>query len=259
MVKALKKRKLSKPEREFLYSLQLSTDEVLLYELLLLKNIPMTAQQVATENFSFPSAVYRLFYSLEEYGFAVRVARRPVSYKAVEPESSFSNALQLLRNKLEEQLNSLDLDAEQISSPAQILIGREALYRSYVREVDKTKFSVDAHSIGIAFSDDMYRANKLAVKRGVSFRYAFQQYKQENFPILVKWKEIGMELRHYKTEKGFHMMIFDQKKLIISFSDPLDTNNRLSIMTDNNVAVQLFSSYFENVWHSARIVSLSDK
>jgi sugar-specific transcriptional regulator TrmB len=253
----MKKAELQRNDKLFLRSLGLSIDEIELYELLLGSKKAMTAQQTSGYFIRFPSAMYRLFYGLEELGLIVQTNIRPKSYKAIEPSQAFQRALEQKRQMLEKQLSSLSFEQDALTPlPAEIIIGREALYKRYELEVSKACISVNAHSIGIAFSDNMYAVTRLAIKRGVKFKYAFQQFKPENFIILTKWKEVGVDLRHYKTERGLHMMIFDDSKIIISFSNPINTDDRISIVTSNKAMCSLFVNYFNSIWINAKQINL---
>jgi sugar-specific transcriptional regulator TrmB len=249
---------LSMSKINVLASFGLSKDEISLYDLMLFLQREVTAQDIATHAAVFPSACYRLFYSLETYGLVKQQAIRPKSYIAIQPKIAFPIAAEIHRIDIEKKLENLRFMDTIQHSPAEILIGRQALYKRYVLELSKTKKNMDAHSIGIAYSDEMYREHVLAHKRGVKMRYAFQQYKPENFPILRKWKHVGIELRHFKSDRGFHLMIFDNDKVLMSFSNPDNTEDRLSIFTDNETATKIFGFYFESIWVSARSVNLGE-
>ena len=240
----------------FLDSLGYSDYEIGLYDLLLFNGVSMTAQDVAGHAPLFPSAVYRLFYDLEAGGLIRQVKVRPKSYYALQPDQAFSRALEIHRQKLQSQLEKIYNTPQEDSLPAEVILGRQGLYQRYVAEVEKACGQIRNYSIGIAYSDEMYKAHQRADKRGVKVRYVFQQYKPANFPILRKWKNVGMELRHSKAERGFHLMIFDDQRVIVSFSDPANTEDRLSIVTDNNTALQIFGSYFESLWLLAKPVEL---
>jgi len=237
-------------EKLFLQELHLSSDEIRLYEVLLSYGAPMTAQQVVDKTFGFPSAVYRLFYSLEMNGLVSQVNHRPKSFVAIIPFLAFSRALELKRTELENMLIDASLLSSNDYAPAEVLVGRRALYKRYEIEVSKANKEICAHSIGIAYSEEMYNINRLAIKRGVVVRYAFQQYKPSNFHVIKKWQDIGMKMRHAPDSRGFHIMLFDNKKVIISFSNPENTEDRLSIVTENKTALDIFTKFFEELWSS---------
>ena len=235
-------------KREFLRSLGLSKDAIEVYELLLDRDSAMTAQNIAECLMIFPSAVYRLFYELEGIGLLTREARRPRSYKALLPEIGFSRAAENRRLQLEKQLSSLSLAAPTQTVPAELVIGREALYSRYEIEAVKAVSTIDVHSIGIAYSKSLHDTQRQAIQCGVRIRHIVQEFNPSNFHVINSWKELGVDIRLLKSARGFHMMVFDQSKVIVSFSNPLDTRDRISIVTENATAVNLFRSYFQALW-----------
>ena len=243
-------------EVRFLDTIGVTQDEKSVYDLLLYGNKPFTAQNIASSIAIFPSACYRLFYSLENLGAIKQVGVRPKSYIAIKPKFAFPIMAELKREAISASVNTLKFNDTPASSSVEILIGRQALYERYCIEVSKSSHIISAHSIGIAYSDEMYNVMRLALKRGVVIRYAFQQYKSENFHILKKWKDMGVNLRHYKSERGFHLMLFDNEKVLLSFSNPNNTEDRISIFTTDKTAIAVFKSYFEGVWLNARHINL---
>ncbi len=250
---------LEKAELELLKALGLSNEEIELYDLMLFENMPMTAQDVASKALVFPSAVYRCFYELAHLGLIKQKAVRPKSFVALSPGRALPLAVESKREGIEKILQGLKLSKQEGKASVEIIIGGQALFDRYVVELSKSRKYMDGHSVGNAYSDEMLREHILASKRGVKMRYAFQEYKHETFPILRKWQRAGLELRHYKVERGFHFMIFDNERLLISFVNPDKLDDRLSIFTDNEVAVSIFGRYFETIWYLARPVTLSEK
>lgn len=251
--------RLEKGESDLLKVLGLSQDEITLYDLMLFQETPMTAQDVASKLSVFPSAVYRCFYRLEVLGLIKQKAIRPKSFTALRTSVGLPLAVESKREDIEKRLQGLKLSKQDGKASVEIIIGGQALFDRYVLELSKSKKYMDGHSVGTAYSEQMLREHVLASKRGVRMRYAFQEYKHETFPILRKWQRAGIELRHYKVERGFHFMIFDNERLLISFVNPDKLEDRLSIFTDNEVAVSIFGRYFETIWYLARPVSLSEK
>jgi hypothetical protein len=69
--------------------------------------------------------------------------------------------------------------------------------------------------------------------------------------VVHAWQRLGVQLRLLKAERGFHLMVFDGRQVLVSFSNPNDTDDRLSLLTDNAAAVRLFSQYFADIWQQA--------
>ncbi len=235
----------------------LSQDEVRLYDVMLYEGNSMTAQDVATKLSLFPSAVYRLFYALEELKLVQQTAVRPKAYTALLPHEALPRSVEIIRQNLLRQIESLQQQGSSGSSaPAEIIIGRQPQYERFMVETSKAEKEIVDHSIGIAYSDEMYNVIKSTMKRGVEFRFVFQQYRPENFHILHKWKELGLKMRHVKADRGFHISIFDKRIIIITFSNPENTDDRISIVTSNTSVLQLFLAYFEALWLRGKEVEL---
>ncbi len=237
-------------ERSYLRRIGLSIQEVHLYELLLEKG-RLSAQGAATYTGNFPSAEYRLFYELEKHRLVRRLSGRPMFFEAVTPEVGIKASLQANDRELR-ALISHTLNKPQASDELEIIIGRQALYDAYMRNAVAAKHEICLYSIGIAFSNSLESTQKAAIKRGVSVKHVIQQRSLSNQHVIAKWQRIGVRLRYLKQSRGFHFFVIDRRVVCITFSDPVDTDNRLSIRTDNSAVVQLFIKYFQDIWSQAR-------
>lgn len=236
--------------KTYLHEIGLSAHAVTLYELLLNKG-PLTAQAVASETFWFPSAVYRLFYELSDKSLVIRKSGRPVVYEALALPTGLQASYAVTQKTLQSLLTQQPPGDEHL----ELLVGREALYDRYNVLAAQSKTEIRVYSIGIAYSKTLYSVQKSAIKRGVSVRLVVQQAKPSNYHIIHKWQHLGVQVRHLQTPRGFHVMVFDRKIVVISFSDPINTDNRLSIVTNNTTAVNIFLTYFQDIWTSAQEIN----
>lgn len=248
-----KRFKLSQDEQVYLRQIGLSIEAVHLYELLLQKG-RLTAQKAASHTNNFPSAEYRLFYDLEKHRLVRRLPGRPRAFEALPVSMGLKFSLQTAQNDLHKLIQGV---IKQTAAPDQleIIIGRQALYDAYLLLADKAQHEIWLYSIGIAFSEKLENTQRNAAKRGVSIKHVVQQYKLSNQHIISKWQRIGVRLRYYKQPRGFHFFIIDRTHVCITFSNTNDTDNRLSILTDNLSAVELFSAQFQNLWNVARDIA----
>lgn len=244
---------LTNKEREYLRRIGLSIDAVKLYELLQQKG-KLTAQRAASYTYNFPSAEYRLFYDLEKHRLVRRLPGRPRAFEALPFSMGFKFSLQNTENNLHKLIHNV---INQKDSPDQleIIIGRQALYDAYLVLADKAQHQIWLYSIGIAFSERLESTQRNAAKRGVSIKHVVQQHKISNQHIISKWQRIGVRLRYLKQPRGFHFFIIDGSHVCITFSSPDDTENRLSILTDNSAAVELFAAQFQNLWQGAKDIA----
>ncbi len=242
---------LTRFESEYLHRIGLSFDAIRVYELLLATK-QMTARELADKLLLFPSAIYRLCYELETAKL-IRVVRvRPRQFAAINKalglEASYEQQTHLLQKLIKiAQLSSSD--------KTELIIGRQPLYDAYLQHARHAKHDIRVYSIGIAFSEELEQIQKAARKRGVIIWHVIQQQKLSNQHVVSKWQRVGVRLRYLPKARGFHFYIIDTKLVCITFSDPNDTENRLSVVTDNQAAVDLFGSQFQVIWNQARDIN----
>lgn len=246
--------KLSREEQEYLRRIGLSIEAVHLYELLQQKG-RLTAQSAASYTYDFPSAEYRLFYDLEKHRLVRRLPGRPRAFEALPMPIGLKLSLQTTENNLHKLIHGVIKQTNAVDH-LEIIIGRQALYDAYLVLADKAQHEIWLYSIGIAFSEKLESIQRNAVKRGVSIKHVVQQHKISNQHVISKWQRVGVSLRYLKQPRGFHFFVIDQSKVCITFSSPEDTENRLSILTDNEAAVELFCAQFQNIWKSAKDIAL---
>lgn len=233
----------------------LSDHEIQVFTLMVAKQEPLSAQDVASSVMIYPNAVYRIFYNLEQSGLIQLVGRRPIKYQAVAIELALESAFLNHKAKLD---HALQLATGTINKPSKqqtyTLIGRERMYEEYVELAGRAKREINVFAIGIAFSDQLYQVQQEAIKRGVYIRHVVQQVKPGNYYIVAKWQRLGVNLRHFQEDRGFHLTVVDQSTAMITFSDPQDTEDRFSLVTHQPFAVKLFQAQFESIWQQAQKV-----
>lgn len=248
------RQRLTTPQKTYLEALGLSRDAIRLYALLVSQG-SQTAQQAATALQVFPSALYRLFYELEGQGLVRRQAGRPRAFSALPLQNGLTAALAVRQQQLA-RLLALSTSGRLVGeSQLRLLVGRQALYSEYARQAALARHSIAIYAIGIAYSPELVAAQRAVMKRGVQVRHAVQQLKPSNYHVVHTWQRMGVRVRLSPSERGFHLMLFDSHLAIISFSNPADTDDRLSIVTDSPAAVRLLQADFETLWHEAREIS----
>lgn len=233
---------ISDNEREYLRKIGLSFDAIDVYEVLLVQK-QLTANQIAEELGLFTSAVYRLCYELEDARLIRVVNGRPKQFVTIKKKLGLSASFEQEKKILHQLINS-----DEPGSQTEMIIGRSAIYDAYMRHAEKAARSIHIYSIGIAYSKDLERAQAAVRKRGVVVRHVIQQKKLSNQHVIAHWQRLGIKLRYLPKERGFHFYLIDQSLVCITFSDPSDTESRLSIVTDNRAAIDLFSRQFQELW-----------
>ena|GEM_PF-2539476 len=243
-------------ERSYLHKIGLSKHAVELYNLLLVLG-PLTAQAVTSHRSRFVSAQYRLFYELEAHNLVRRDGGRPRTFTALPLTLGLQSSLVSTEKQLESMLAKSLSGTEQSSDILEIIHGRQAMYDSYVHLAARAEKEVCIYAIGIAFSDKIEATHRSLIRRGVRIRHIVQQHKISNLHVISKWLKLGVKLRYLPQPRGFHFFLVDGHQICITFSDPHDTDQRFSILTDNQAAARLFQETFENLWREAQDITLS--
>ena len=66
---------------------------------------------------------------------------------------------------------------------------------------------------------------------------------------------MGVNMRHFDGVSGFHIVVYDEEKVMVTFSDVDNTDNRLSIITTNSAAVEMFNTKFQEIWNCSTAIS----
>jgi sugar-specific transcriptional regulator TrmB len=250
----VKLQSLKASEKTYLRKLGLSKHAIELYALLLQQS-GLTARQAAGLSGEFPAAEYRLFKQLENFGLILRERGRPVRFVALPKDVGLRAAYMQSRTALNNLVQKIGLAGED-QTGLELIISRQAVYERYAELAAQARREICIYAIGIAYSEELLEAQQAAIKRGVRIRHVLQQIKPSNFHVAHSWQRLGVQVRYEPAERGFHLMLFDDQRALITFSDPKNTDDRLSILTDNVTAVRLFQAYFQDIWHQARKVKL---
>lgn len=237
----------------YLERLGVSPDAAEMYQVLL-GSRALTIKELAHRLCNLPSANYRLAYELAELGLIYRIYGRPMRFQAYPLSLGVQSSYDKHRKSMERLVASLTAGGQEESHHVELVVGRQALYDKYEQLAARACSEILVYAIGIAFSKSLFATQKSARKRGVVIRHAVQRVKSDNYHIIHKWQGLGVQLRHAPAERGFHFMLFDRRQVLISFSEPNNTDNRLSILTDSSAAAQLFLAQFEDLWTNARSI-----
>jgi len=236
----------------YLRSLGLTKDAIRLY-FYLLSNKQKTMVEASLHLNNYTSANYRLAYKLKELGLIHVTIGRPMRFAAYPLNTGLMASKNMQEKKLQKVIKSLNTNNTD-SHLAEIIIGRKALYDRYEDLAKSAQEEILVYSIGIAYSESLFKTQKDAIKRGVSIRHIVQRLKSDNYHIINKWVHLGVRVRHSADAGGFHLMLFDRKQVLVTFSDPKDTDNRISILTDQSTAVKLFLAQFQTIWGQSKEV-----
>lgn len=242
-------------QEEFLKKLGVSDHELQVYTVMLSQKQDVSAQDITNYIMVFPNAVYRVFKRLEEMGLIQFVGRRPIRYRAVDISQGLSNAYQTQKTALEAQLRALTNEA-QSNHVMHTLVGRQRMYEEYIKLARSARHEVAVFAIGIAYSKELLQVQKQTLQRGVYIRHVVQQLRPSNYAVVAKWERLGVAMRYFKEEKGFHLTLVDKEVAMVTFSDPANTEDRFTIVTRQPFAVRLFQAQFEAIWQQAQPIDI---
>jgi sugar-specific transcriptional regulator TrmB len=239
---------LTDQQREYLNRIGLTKEAIRLYELLL-NHEQLTAQQAADLTGDFPSAEYRLFYLLESKELVRRIQGRPIVFDVLPLSDGLAASFIDTKHELKTLISQ---HSQGGNDQAVIIVGRQALYDEYVRLQPTAKHEICIFAIGVAYTKSLADTQKAAVNRGVRIRHVVQQKKHSNFNVIDKWLRTGVKLRYFPSPRGYHVSIFDDTSALITFSDPEDTENRITIATSNHAVVAIFQAQFDAIWQKSK-------
>jgi sugar-specific transcriptional regulator TrmB len=236
--------------------LTITTQELQLYDAIMHLGVP-NAREIAQYMGIKTQAVYRLATTLEERQFITVQRQRPQLFRAVPLVTVLATTRQqtLDTQAAMQAIITQTLTRQHDTQTIDIIHGRAALYDRYILEAQQAQYEIVVFSIGIAYNDRLYTVQSEARQRGVEIRHIVQQYTKSNYHIIKKWQRLGVKMRLYETAVGFHVMVFDGKTLLLSFSDPNDTDNRVSMVIHNTAAVNALREYYFTVWSQASLIS----
>lgn len=240
-------------------TLGLTALEAEVYEMLLLVG-SLPADQIAIGLDCSRHAVYRIVNDLVKHRFAVIRKGWPRIYEAVPLSVALYQVEQT--NRAEQatlQATMLGAALQSSSTPEiGLLSGRQALYDRYVVEAQKAETEILVFAIGIAYSAILQDVQEEVCRKGVEVRHIVQRYTRENYHIIKKWQRLGVKMRHHPAPLGFHLMVFDGQTVILSLSNPQDTEQRTSMVLHNPVAAVAMRDYFFSVWATSGVIRPTD-
>lgn len=237
----------------YLRKIGLSKDAINIYEILLGAKNSLTVGEISKHTKNLDSAEYRLLYKLQDKGLVKRIKGRPMAFMALPMEDGLNVSLQKTQVELKSLLK--DVMPAHDDEKARLIFGREEVYKAYIDYADKARKQICIYAIGIAYSKRLEKAQTLAIRRGVYVRHVMQELKPSNYHVLAKWQRLGIKLKQLSRSRGYHLVTIDDTCAIVTFSNPNDTEERLSMVTTNPAIVELFQHQFEDIWSSAKKIS----
>ena len=240
-----------------LKKLDLTTQEAQIY-LLLVKEGPQSANDIADKIHIFSNAVYRTTKRLSTKGFISILNTFPASYKAIDPrfilqitakrksDELIANAIETI--KLLKGNNTLHKYHQLQFSP-----DKDKFYTIGKDIVDKARKEILIISIGETIPKELLLSMRKAKKRDVQIFMIVQKYDKNNIGVIENFKKNGYKIKYF-PEKGFHLVVTDCRNLILGTTNPKNTNERISIQLLSRGLSKALRDYFYSVWEKAHRV-----
>ncbi len=134
-------------------------------------------------------------------------------------------------------------------SPTQIkvIFGKEPTHLVSAKLISQLKNEGLFISIGEPIPQQLLLSIKRAVERGVKIKLIVHKYDETNKHIIENFKKNGIEVRHY-PDWGFHLGVYDAKKLLLVVNNPQQTDERIGILMASPGLAKAMRDYFYFVW-----------
>lgn len=239
-----------------LVKLGLSFYEARVYETLL-KEGSMTVKELAKKINVLINGIYRLLDKLEGKGLVSPSLSHPTTYRAISASIALDSyvkkrivGIESLKDKVIDQLSEVGKNDQ---TRIDLISNMSQFFSSYAQLANEAKKEILIISIGEKISEDVILANRDALEREVSIRFIAHKCNKDNKDLLIAWKKMGLEVRHY-ADWGFHLVIFDRQKSLICTNNPNNTNERLGMKIFSEGLSKALSDYFYSVWNRATVV-----
>lgn len=234
-----------------LVTLGLSKDTARCY-LALVKKGALTSHEIASELRILPNSVYRLLHSLEKRKIVAYLHSYPLKYQAVPLQVAITTLANSQIKQLEaiKDLTLLPKNAPNDSSPhtrLDILTGWKSMMNKYVELAKTATEEILIISIGESVPDEVKIANRDALEREVSIKFIVHTHSKQNEALLRSWIKMGIATRYYK-ESGYHLVVVDGKKCILTTSNPNNSQERISVVIYGEGLSRAMQQHFYTLW-----------
>lgn len=240
-----------------LIKLGLSRDAARCYQVLV-RDGSLSAQEIAIKIGVYPNAIYRLIRKLIVLKIAVKLDAYPAYFQAVPLSAALETLTQSKITELDnlKTLTKFDIGRHPFSpiSPTDIKIisGQEAMMQNYVDLIKDAKSEILIISIGEQVPDEVRLADRDALQKGITIKFIIQKYDKNNKGIIDAWVKMGIEVRLY-PESGYHLMIADGNRCILSSSNIQNTEERNSVIINGAGLSRAMRNYFYSIWDKTPI------
>lgn len=236
-----------------LESIGFTNHEAQIY-LLLLDNGPLDVLTMAYNIKVFPNAIYRLLKKLINKNLITSSGNHPKIYNALPPSIAFENYTKKRKYKFDvinnNFIQSINPDNFDDQTRIDLVSNTDEFFDIYSDLTNEVNKEISIISIGEVVPESVLLANRDAILRGINIRFIAHKCDSSNLNYLLAWKKMGLKVKHY-PDWGFHLVIFDKSKSLLSVNNPDRTAQRIALLIHSRGLAKAHYEYFNSIWEKA--------
>lgn len=225
----------------------------------LLKGGTLTGNEIAKEAGIPLTRVFDVLKSLVEKELVLRINKRPMLFRTVEPGTALKNFFEKKINRLKETEKSILSDIDKIKKrkpetklieKVKILAGSEALWKLTEEMIKRTEKSIKIVRTYDQRPARIFDLLHSLLKRGKQVRIITTSVSDEAVKRMREDIERGIEIKYYPVEE-LRFVIIDGKEAFQSFVNPRNKEDRITIHAESRELSNALENYFDKIWKKA--------
>ncbi|MBI2573599.1 TrmB family transcriptional regulator [Candidatus Woesearchaeota archaeon] len=206
---------------------------------------------------------YESLVKLEEKGLVIVTKCKPKEYTAVNPKTAIQNLVRSQVDYLQdvkessihelEKLRSIRPLKEEMREKIKIGAGKKSIFPIVLDMYETAKKEVKEIFTYEVRPFAHIRVVNEALKRGVRVRFLISK-KPQDLKQLKEDIRAGIEIRYFPIDE-LRFVIKDEQESIETLVNPRERNDRVSIYIQSPALSKALSSYFEEIWKKAEVLS----
>ncbi len=214
---------------------------------LLLKEGPLSAEEIGKKLNIFPNAVYRLTKQLLVLGCLIQSGSRPTIFHAISPTDSVETFSLIQKEWFLKTFLSNNSNNQSNMPIISFIESREDMFEKAISDINNLKYEMNNLASGDELPAEIMLAQKNALDRGVKIRTLFQKRNENNEEFIKVRTKMGEEIRISETLNS-RIVIFDKKIVYIMSYDPKNYIKSMGIRFEYEPFGQMMYDQFQKQW-----------
>lgn len=198
------------------------------------------------------TTIYRLLSGLVNKSFLIELKTAPVRFQAELPSIAIPRYISFTTRELNRFSKTAISQTEAVlhsdsHTRIDIRTGKDEFFKTYCTMAPEANNEICIISIGEPIPDEIKLVNRDALHKGVSIKFIVHKYNKENEMLLKSYVRMGYQVRHC-PDWGYHLVLFDDQKGILSVNNPRRTEERTSMVIYSADMIRALHMFFETVW-----------